>query len=209
MPQRVVIEAFKFDELSEEAKEKARDWWRVGGLDYEWWDIMYEDFLQVAVMLGIEINSRNNSPTIFFSGFCSQGDGACFEGSYSYTRMAHRKVREYAPQDTDLHEIADGLLELQKANGYKIEAHMNQSGYYSHSGCMQVEVRRDRYHHLDGVFTDDDEEEVVTLMRGFADWMYSMLEKEHDWLNSDQTVDSNITCNDYLFTADGSRSAYL
>lgn len=34
---------YQFDELSERAKERARDWWRDGGLDYEWWDSTYED----------------------------------------------------------------------------------------------------------------------------------------------------------------------
>ena len=36
-------EVFQFDELDDQAKGKALDWWRTGALDYEWWDFVYED----------------------------------------------------------------------------------------------------------------------------------------------------------------------
>jgi hypothetical protein len=42
---------YTFDELSEQAKEKAREWWREGALDYEWWDCIYED----AESIGLKI----------------------------------------------------------------------------------------------------------------------------------------------------------
>ncbi len=48
-----VIKIYKFDELSEEAKEKAREWWRNGALDDEWWKFVYED----AENVGLKINS--------------------------------------------------------------------------------------------------------------------------------------------------------
>jgi len=49
----IKVKILTFNELSEQAKEKARDWWRNGGLDYEWWDFIYED----AKNIGIEITS--------------------------------------------------------------------------------------------------------------------------------------------------------
>ena len=45
------IEVFTFDELSEQAKEQARNWYREGALDYDWWEYMYED----AKRAGLEI----------------------------------------------------------------------------------------------------------------------------------------------------------
>ena len=39
----VKVNVYKFSELSEQAKEKARNWWREGGLNYEWWDYFYYD----------------------------------------------------------------------------------------------------------------------------------------------------------------------
>lgn len=47
-----VIKVFSFDELSERAKENARDWLRGCGFD-EWWEATYED----AERIGLKITS--------------------------------------------------------------------------------------------------------------------------------------------------------
>ena len=49
----VKVNVYKFSELSEQAKEKARNWWREGGLNYEWWDSIYYD----AERIGLKITS--------------------------------------------------------------------------------------------------------------------------------------------------------
>lgn len=48
----IETKVYTFDELTDSAKEKARDWYRQGGLDYEWWDTTYED----AEMIGLKIS---------------------------------------------------------------------------------------------------------------------------------------------------------
>ncbi len=55
MPTQRVIDVYQFDELSSKAKERARDWYRSGALDYEWWDHTYDDAKEV----GIKITSFN------------------------------------------------------------------------------------------------------------------------------------------------------
>lgn len=53
---RKVIEEktlYQFDELSDKAKETARDWFREGALYYGWWDSIYED----AATIGLKITS--------------------------------------------------------------------------------------------------------------------------------------------------------
>ena len=45
------VKIYRFDELSDGAKEKARDWWREGlGCD-EWWDSVYEDAERVHLKI--------------------------------------------------------------------------------------------------------------------------------------------------------------
>ena len=39
---------YKFEELSEDSKEKAMEWWREGGLDYEWWDCVVDDAKEIG-----------------------------------------------------------------------------------------------------------------------------------------------------------------
>lgn len=45
------INYYKFNELSDRAKDRARDWWRQGALDYDWWDCIYEDAAQVGIKI--------------------------------------------------------------------------------------------------------------------------------------------------------------
>jgi hypothetical protein len=42
---------FTFDELSDTAKDKARNWFREHALDYEWWDFTYEDASNVGIKI--------------------------------------------------------------------------------------------------------------------------------------------------------------
>ena len=47
----ITYNIYQFDELSDDAKENARDWWRSSGLDYEWWDSIGEDLVQIGCKL--------------------------------------------------------------------------------------------------------------------------------------------------------------
>ena len=48
-----IINLYSFDELSDRAKETARNNYRMHALDYEWWDGVYED----AERAGLKITS--------------------------------------------------------------------------------------------------------------------------------------------------------
>jgi len=38
---------YTFDELKKDARERARTWWREGALDHEWWDHVYDNWLDL------------------------------------------------------------------------------------------------------------------------------------------------------------------
>lgn len=69
----IEIKVYQFNELNKQAKEKAREWYRNGALDYNWWGCVYDEFKEQAEDVGFGIKS------MYFSGFWSQGDGAMFE----------------------------------------------------------------------------------------------------------------------------------
>lgn len=143
MPHTQTKTVFDFDELSDEAKERARQDWRETNLDYEWWDMVYEDAAQIADILGIDLRAGKTDDKgmkIFFSGFSSQGDGACFEGHYAYAKGCAKKIRAYAPKDIELHRIADALVEAQRSANYGLSATMKHRGHYYHARCMDVDV---------------------------------------------------------------------
>src|SRR5690554_5914067 len=130
----IETKAYQLHELSSEAQEKAIDNFREGYPFHGWWDFVYEDVKTVASLFGLEIDE------IYFSGFSSQGDGACFEGYYSYKAGGLKAVEEYAPTDMELYGIVQGLQDIQRRFFYGLTASTKHRGYYYHSGCMAVNV---------------------------------------------------------------------
>ena len=53
----ITTTVYMFDELSEKAKEKAREWYREGALDREWWSYLYDE----AKELGLKITESDTS----------------------------------------------------------------------------------------------------------------------------------------------------
>lgn len=205
MPETREITVYQFDELSDKAKEKAREWYRDGQLDYDWWEFVYELADTAAKHLGIDIDRKDkHTPAIYFSGFWSQGDGACFEGSYRYKKgWRSALLHEFGPGDTlnELLSIGQSLQAAQARQFYKLEATCWCHGSYQHSGCMSVDVT-----HADSLYRDvgDAEDELRDALRAFADWVYDCLESEHDWLTDDEQVDESIRANGYEFLENGS-----
>lgn len=209
----VETNVFQYDELDDRAKERAREWYsRHVFEDSCDWEFVYDDAVRVAEILGIEIEpcyvplmngKSRKTPTIYFSGFWSHGDGACFEGTYRYAKGATKKIREYAPQDKELHRIADELQAVQRKHFYHLIASMNHTGHYCHSWCMSVEVEHneDRYRDI-----GDAEDDIRQLMRDFADWIYDRLESEYDYQTSDEAVEEAIRANEYEFDEEGARA---
>ena len=198
---------FKFSELSDKAKARAREWYRQGALDYEWYDAVYEDAATIADILGIDLRTRkytfqngtvkHNGTNIGFSGFWSQGDGAHFEGTYKYAKGAPKAIKKHAPKDAELLRIAEALQKIQSQYFYKLAATVKHRGHYQHENCTDILV----YHTDD--YRDVPEDDIIELLRDFMRWIYSQLEKEHDCLNSDEQVDEAIQANEYEFTENG------
>lgn len=80
---------FQLAQLDDRAKERARNWYREGGLDYDWWEYTIDEWkteLEDMGFDGVDIN---------FSGFSSQGDGA----SFTAKRFDFLKWAEYFLSD--------------------------------------------------------------------------------------------------------------
>ena len=212
MPVTITKTAYQFAELSEKAKKKARDWMRsADSFEADFED--FEDFENVAAILGIEFKQRQiplmsgktrSESAIFYSGFSSQGDGACFEGSFAYAKGMAKKIRDYAPKDETLHNIADRLAELQRKNFYRVSGSVSHSGHYYHRYCTSFDVVDSRSG--DNVAADV-ETEMTEIIRDFMLWIYRQLESEYEYRMSDEAIDETIAANEYLFDEDGNLSS--
>lgn len=213
MPSIIKITVYHLDELPEAGKDNARAWYREGAFDHDWYDAVYEDFQRIAEILGIRLRTRasrlmgggtSESPCIWFTGFWSQGDGAAWEGSYSFSKGACSAIRSYAPRDEELHRIADELLAIQRRNFYQLQADVRHRGNTYHAFTMDIDVTRESPVGQD--MTEDAESTVTDLLRDFARWLYRQLEREYDYLSSDAAVDEAVLANDYTFTESGRRA---
>ena len=157
MPRIIETTVYTIDELSDEAKEAARSWYRETGLHDEWYDFVYEDFETICRILGITLatspvrlyaGGTRDRPQIYWTSFHSQGDGASFYGHYSHARGAAGAIRAHAPKDTELHRIADVLQDAQRRNFWQLNASIRQQGRYCHEYGMAIEVERDSPTHL-------------------------------------------------------------
>ena len=210
MPRIKETQVFKFDELDDSAKERARDWYRNGALDYEWWDCTFDDAKQCLALAGFDVDK------IYFSGFSSQGDGACFNGEWHANKAQPVKaMKQHAPQDKDLHAIAAEARAIAKLRS-DASLHVRHTGrdfYLSANDCsVHCERENDDVARTtaewDARGKEDDaiEERIVELARDAAHWIYRQLERQYEWLMSDEQVDESITANDYEFTEEGKRA---
>jgi hypothetical protein len=192
-------EVFTFSELSDSAKEKARDWYREGNLSFDWWGSVYEMAETAGKLLGIDTDRKgcnSSQPAIWFSGFYHQGSFCYIEADYRYTKGAVKAIKQEFPQDKDLHSIAERLQAEQKPCFYKLGARMDCQ--YRNGQGVDVFHTEERYRDI-----GDAEEEIRGILREFSSWIYSKLEQEYEWMNSDEQVEDAILCNDYQFTEDG------
>lgn len=190
------ISTYKYDELSDKAKEQARNWWLQGGLDYEWHDCTVDDCtsaLEMAGFSGVEIH---------FSGFWSQGDGACFVGGYEHKKGALNAVKKEFPQWEALHQLAERLQLINRRYFYQLAFELVKTGHgYSHENTVTV----DYVERLGGYGIKEDlSDELIDICRDFMQEIYRMLESEYDYLTSVESVEDSILANEYEFTVDGS-----
>lgn len=212
MPRIVETVVYELKELSEAARERARAWYRETCLDCDWHEFVFEDYETVCGLLGVTLETRpiplmgggaRDKPRIWFSGFRSQGDGASFEGAYEYAPGAARAIRAHAPEDAELHGIADALQAVQRRNFYQLAAVIRQRGRYCHEYTMTIEVERDSP--AGQAMTDDAENAVIDAMRDLARWLYRQLEREYGYQTSDAVVDETLAVNDWTFTESGAQ----
>jgi hypothetical protein len=213
MPTLTQEDVFTFDQLSDRAKERARDEEREG-FEFDTYDL-FHTFHDAGNILGISFANAERrgrvheaqyiyAPDIRYSGFCSQGDGASFVGSYSCAPGASGRIRKEFPTETALHEIADSLTAIQVgcrlSCGKFMQASITQQGRYVHSHTMDIETPGDDE---DAEFDANREMKLLELMRNFADWIYKSLEQEYDDQRSDEYID--VCLSDCQFYEDGER----
>ena len=191
---------FKLEELTGIARERALDKLARWATDDDfWYESVFEDAKTIAKLMGITIDDIN------FSGFSSQGDGACFIGSYRYAKGGAKAVKDHAPQDARLHRIATALQDTQRRFGYKITASIVRGrGNHSHSRSVDIEVDGpDTEGHGRNAALLEAFDAVTELLRDFMDWIYRQLEAEYEYRTSEGACIEMAEANEYEWDENG------
>lgn len=134
---------------------------------------------------------------IYFSGFHSQGDGACFKSRYQYEKQSVEKLKSEFPQWEKLHEIAERLKELQRVNFYQVLGSTKHWGFYFHEYCMDINLERNDNKPI------INEDEFIEAFRDFARLIYKSINKDYDYLTSEEAILETIQANEYTFNESG------
>lgn len=164
---------------------------------------------EAAVYLGIEIATKpcklmngktRYDPAIYFSGFASQGDGACFLGTWHANKMKTTiELSAEFPTDKELQRIHTQLWGVKQEFPNATCTSSHSSSCYSHKRSTSLEAVLDE----DRDYNKDECEPVEECFVDFMRWIYSSLEEEYNWLTADEQVDESIIANEYEFTQEG------
>lgn len=221
MPHTRCKEVWLFNELSDTAKDRARNWYREGNLEYDWYESIYESAEQAGAYLGIDLNQKpvklmNGStrydPSIWFTGFYHQGSGSSYDATWQASDVKGAALKADFAQNTELHRLADEFTRIATAN-----PEMTAMVKSDRDNCINVEVEHgetadERINELDyrspewhaqTVIDSGLEDSLIKTLRDFNRWIYRSLEKEYEWLNADEQVDESILSNECEFTEEG------
>jgi hypothetical protein len=219
---------FKFTELGDAAKERAREWYRRGlGEDNYFAESVIEDAAIIADLMGIDLRKRSvrlmgggtrQEPAIHWSGFWSQGDGACFEGDWHACNVKPGAVAAHVGDSEQCREVKRIAAELERLalEWPDLRFVCRHSGHYSHEHSVSFDVDGLTKGDGEGDFrdltaeeqasADSTEEDLKEAARDFMRWIYRQLEQEYEYTRSDEQVDESIIANEYEFTEDGERA---
>ena len=88
-----------------------------------------------------------------------------------------------------------GILAVMDEEPYAVS--ILTSGRYNHSGTMRFEFNYPDFTEEGEEILEQHEDDIEQALRDFADWIYSTLEKEYDWLMSDECVDEALADCEY------------
>lgn len=183
----VLKTVYELDEVKEKAIEKNR----YINVDFdEWHDFCIEEWKENLEKAGF------SDSKICYSGFYSQGDGACFDcACFDISRLMENL------EFTD--EEKARILEIQDEFSISIEKN-GHANYYSHE--------KTRFLNIDCFYIENEsdenllfklEEQLEQLRLDFCYKIYKDLNDEFDYLTSDSAVYDTLQANEYFFEENG------
>ena len=188
-----VTVGYTLSELSPEAARVAYErWLEDGGYDF---DSQYtiDDMIECGATIGINVDN------IYYSGFSSQGDGACFVGSYKFKPDWKSSLENFCPGYTQLISLGERLQKVYEEFGKLYVTVYKTSHRYDHENTVGFDVQ-----------SDDEEisiwaahDAIEEILKDFMHEIYRRLEEEYTWTNSQEFFQEMAEANEWYFTEEG------
>lgn len=169
----VTREIYTFEELSEKAKEKALQKLSNINLDYQWWQFEYED----AANVGLKITS-------FGLDRYKEAEGKFL---WSATEVADKIMSEHG-NECATYKTAFNFLNERDTLVRKFSDGIN----------FDIVTEENAYE-FDQEADEIEEQFLEDLLSDYSD----ILQKQYEYLYSDEAIIETIECNGYEFTEDG------
>lgn len=177
-------EVFPFKELSKEVQKRVISTRRDINIHDEWSQEVIENWKEKLQVMGFF------SPTIYFRGFGSQGDGACFDAIPDLVMLAKYLGIETGEVESSIynHSLSGEIVKVGSSN------------IYSHENTRDFQLLLDEA--LSPALLSF-EEKGEELRERVCKEIYKELEEEYDGLTSDEAIIDTLEVNEYLFLKDG------
>jgi hypothetical protein len=173
------------------------DKYRYINVEHEWWDCIESDLWTEMKCMGFHVDK------LFFSGFCSQGDGASFIGDVDNLELF---IKECVP-----HFDKEYPLVRQMFDTVSVSMVQGSNRRYSHENTVLADVNAESFGEqvgwsaadlviqaadaLDEVLDeqlDSFQADVQTVLRDKMQDTYKKLNDTYDYLTSDEQVEETI-----------------
>ena len=180
MPLTLTLTLYKFEELSDDAKQKAVDSMRNINVDHDWWDYIYED----ADNVGLEITEFD-----IYRGTIKGKLNEDLLVSCKTVRTDHGKDCDtFKTAKQYLAEYCDGFIKWLSENEVDIEESRLDS-FEDYTWSSEAQVIANEYE--------------KALLEDYL----SILRKDYEYFTSDDMVIETIEANEYLFDEYGNHKS--
>lgn len=185
----VVVKTYKFNELEESAQRKALEKFADINVDHDWYEFSYEDFEEQLKEIGLKAN-----------GFWFSLDRDWFIEMRKPHFLSAATFIEAAIKQSNLKPLKSAVFEL-VLNEIVIQ-HESYFRHGKHKITLDSFPCHDRLPRLSKLLLEV-EEALNTLLQDKLDTFLSSLQKECEYLMSEESIKETIECNEYDFRENG------
>lgn len=177
---------YTFDELSDSARERAL-------CDHE--ATLYDDWSECTIDYAKEVArcAGFTKPEIFWSGFSSQGDGACITGTWYAS-----DVRDDGEWGDDVKALLAPFVAAPKG----LSATLTHRGRYYHEQSVSIDWTWDSEDY-DAPYPQEAVDSLDEAMRDLMRWVYRSLETEYEYQTSAEVFRETAEANEWEFLESG------